>query len=57
MEGGKEIGSAAVAGTEIMRLDASATDVSSPDFWSTIKPPPIPSGSPASAIGSAQVFS
>lgn len=52
----KEIGSVADAGTETTPSEASATDVSSLDSWSTTKLLPIPSGSLESAIGSVPVL-
>ncbi|CAL5381038.1 unnamed protein product [Camellia sinensis] len=52
-KGEKGIGSAVDAGTATMPSGPSATDVSSPAFSSTPKPPPILNGSPVSATGSA----
>ncbi|KAF5946451.1 hypothetical protein HYC85_016679 [Camellia sinensis] len=56
-KGEKGIGSAVDARTATMPSGPSATDVSSPAFSSTPKPPPILNGSLVSATGSALVYS
>lgn len=52
---GRATGSAAAATTGTTPSAPSATAASSPASWSTPRPPPIPSGCPASATGSAPV--